>query len=231
MDTACTAFRATWLENALAACSPGFAADPAQGAHRAACTACARWSARRTDQIAALRGVTRRSAPNHLAKAIAMALVPGGSGAGSSFETRLARRLTALPQHRAPAVLARLVGEELAAPGHARVRRFAGDLDRPAVPGVLAQRVSVGVASDAARGRGPRPLLSAAAAAAVLLAIGLFFVGGRPEAGRPFTVRQGSPPVPSPLAASLADGWAGGILAAGETAGESLGRPIREEGR
>jgi len=218
MDAAaCNAYRADWLELALDARAGRTRPGDLSAAHADACDACAAWTARRTDHVAALASLTPVSAPAELDEAVAAALVPGAGGRANPFGERLRHRLAALPRHQAPSVLDRLVAEELADPAAARARRFAGDLDRPAVPGALERRlrrvVDAPDAPASLRGR-LWPVLSAvaatAAAAIILLAI-------RPdrETPRPFQVHYGRPPVSSPLATGLADGWTGGILAAG----------------
>jgi hypothetical protein len=140
------------------------------------------------------------------------------TGAASPFEARLLRRLATQARHRAPAVLERLVAEELSDPQAARARRFAGDLERTGAPGALARRLSRSV--DAGRSEPLRVVRrrwipASAVAAAAVLALTLFVLRDRPERGRPFTVHYGRPAAPSPLAASLVDGWTGGFLAAG----------------
>lgn len=99
--------------------------------------------------------------------------------------------LRSLPRHAAPAVLDRLVAEELASPEAARARRFAGDLERQATPSSLWSRVArraEPVAERSERAPGARPFVlrgtaswslpGLAAAAALLL-----WLGGNPRGG------------------------------------------------
>ncbi|MDP6520297.1 MAG: hypothetical protein QF599_12880 [Planctomycetota bacterium] len=145
--------------------------------HLASCAACAaalnRWSA----QAKALEGLSRSSAPDELDVLVARALAPEGRAerlgrAVASLERRAAHDdLEAvvlgggdLPQResalRAPTVLDRLVGEELANPLATQARRAVGRLPRlraPAELEVLVERELAAPAasssSDTGRGR------------------------------------------------------------------------------
>jgi hypothetical protein len=164
--------------------------------------------------VAALFELPRRVVPAPLADSVAADLMPGArtaDGTATCFEARLERRLATLPRHSAPAVLDRLVAEELAAPEAARARRFAGDLGRPAVPGALARRLALGAGAD--RGRRARRLAAAGVAiAAALLAVVLVLRGDPDPKTRPFVVMDGPPPTPNALGTELAVGWTGGSL-------------------
>lgn len=85
----------------------------------------------------------------------------------------IAGALEGLARREAPAVLGRLVREELADPAAARARRFAGDLQRRGTPLELQRRVQIGILSGG-RTRGLlRVFLPVALAAGLLIVAAL----------------------------------------------------------
>jgi hypothetical protein len=200
MDQACQTFRTDWLERALEA-----GVKPQRGAHLDGCADCRSWIAGAQAQIAAMGRLDRRAAPAELE----VRLFAPRADAESAAEELWARRLGDLEPLCAPAVLDRLVDEELRAPSAARARRFAGDLGRQAAPTLLERRVHFALRRrEAPHGRRLR-LAVAASVAAALLALG---VGLLREPERPFIVHRGRPARSQTLVAELAGGWTGSIL-------------------
>lgn len=117
---------------------------------------------------------------------------------------------------RAPAVLERLVGEELADPQAALARRFAGDLERPEAPHGLAARVRRELAArykpSLVRAAVP---FATAAAAALFVWIGLTGRGGEQRSGEySFRVTYADSPAQlSGMAQGLASALGGGVPA------------------
>lgn len=183
MNTACTDFRDTALAVDL---------DRARmSEHGRECADCSAWCERIQREVLALRGLMRLEAPFELDGRVVAALEAGGRqqralnalGVIGRVEPplELDRAVDAdleavepiLRPQRAPAVLDRLVSEELAAPAKTRVRRYLGTLERMATPAELDARVASEL--EVLRSRRPsRPLLRSVtgftlAAAAVLL--------------------------------------------------------------
>jgi len=207
MDQACETFRTLWLERALEA-----GARAQRAAHLEACEACRLWTGGAQAQIAAFANLERLTAPAELEARLFLAR---GASESEAAE-RWARRLADLQPLAAPAVLDRLVDEELRAPESARARRFAGDLPRQDAPTVLEGRVF----RSGRRSAVPRrrlSLIAGAAAAAGLLAVGLALLN---ERERPFTVHHARPARPHAMVAELAGAWTGDILRAEGVAGE-----------
>jgi hypothetical protein len=180
----------------------------------------------RVERIAShLRALGRQRAPAELAERLRQAALE--RGAPASDEALRARELaspalravTGLPRVAAPAVLHRLVREELADPAGARAKRFPGDLERLSTPESLERRVL-----HELRRRIERPGLAIplALAAAALFALVLRYAGlgedggGAPQRRLSFEVVrvEGSAAELDPMARSLADALAGGLLAA-----------------
>jgi hypothetical protein len=212
MDQACQEFRQRWIEDA----------HVARAAHAEECAACRAWLARSTAQVAGLVGLARHAAPVELEQR----LFPLREAPESA--ERSLRRLRELSPLRAPAVLERLVAEELAAPESARARRFAGDLARQATPQALERRLFAGAAP--AQGL-RRRFLAGAAAAAVLLVLltaeALRAVSPAATRARPFLVHRAAPPELHPML--------GGLVGLADARGAAILRPqgepaIEEEG-
>lgn len=152
-DPRCQTLRDDALETLPERCQPAF------DAHVAECGNCRGWLAMRQAQGRALAALAPVTAPDELEERVRFDLgaepAPASAGALRSLE-RLA----------APAVLERLVLEELADPALARARRFAGDLSRRPAPlrleSELAARRGTGAAS-----RRRSPVLAMVAAALV----------------------------------------------------------------
>lgn len=201
MDQACQNFRSRWLEQVL-----DVGERTGRATHLDACAGCQAWVGGAHAQITALAQLPRRTAPAQLEQR----LFPLEAAALAGTEER-ARRLSELQPQTAPAVLERLVQEELLAPEAARARRFAGDLSRHVPPPSLEQRVFPLRPS----GRPSRRTLSlalCAAAAASVLGLALLFErdGGGPRE-RPFIVHRARPARSHALVAELAEGWTAGI--------------------
>ncbi|MEM7305205.1 MAG: hypothetical protein AAF682_00975 [Planctomycetota bacterium] len=180
--------------------------------------------------MAAFSQLGQLKAPDELDERV----FPLASGAASISseqpEPRWMDALEDLPQLQAPAVLDRLVDEELRQVAQARARRFAGGLERQAAPTALERRLFPLDERRPHALRRPRLLSYAAAAAAALTVwVGLNLSGdaGGPAEGplavqRSFAVHSGLPAKMHPLAASMADvrgvdiatlraqAWAGG---------------------
>src|SRR5687767_2985808 len=117
MDQACQTFRTGWLERALEA-----GVRPERG-HLDACGECRAWMGGAQAQIAAFGLLARLAAP----KELETRLFETTRATDAAVEELWTRRLGDLKPLAAPAVLERLVDEELRAPESARARRFAGD--------------------------------------------------------------------------------------------------------
>lgn len=155
----CAAARERILEHGTAA----------GGSHVEACASCRAFAASAEALGRALAAVPRRPAPIALDGRVVAALQAGhrqeravgqvssleGLEAPEALSRGLDRALSggsALPRHPAPAVLERLVREELADPVAARARRHLGALPRRAAPEELRKRLE----RDLARRAGPR---------------------------------------------------------------------------
>ncbi len=143
-------------------------------AHLSRCAACRRDLARAEVRIAFLRDLARVEAPAEMDGAIVAALQAGAR------QSRAIRALTALTPFsapdalarriavsRTPAVLDRLVGEDLVDPAKALASRYAGRLERLRAPADLEHRLG---------SAGPRP--ATRVLTTVLLAAGLVLVLG-----------------------------------------------------
>lgn len=188
MSASCAAFRADWL-------SAGF--DPAHAEQCADCRAWVAASERRilalnslarlsapeglearvARELAgdrsrrlerALRSFVRRAAPSAL-DAAAAGLFRGSESVGDAARgERAAQALRALDFVPAPAVLDRLVAEELLKPELQRAERFPGQLERLAAPEELEEKLHGSVRRKAAVRLVRGPLLALAAAALVV---------------------------------------------------------------
>lgn len=152
--------------------------DAALDAHVAACAACRRELARGEMRAKLVRSLDRVAAPSALDGIVVAALQAGARQARAvraveampalEAPDELARRIPGLV---APAVLDRLVGEDLADPSKALARRYAGRLERLRAPADLEERLG----RDAHR---PRRIVGAgilAAAGVLLVAAVLIF--------------------------------------------------------
>lgn len=157
LQSACRTFRESLLDRAVEA---SLALEVA--GHAAECSACALFAQRFERCSTALSSLTRKRAPHELEGRVVAALEAGSrqqraiealvtlgrlkppaeldgaviSATGGEHAYQLRGR------HAAPAVLERLVSEELSDPPKARSRRFVGSLRRFVAPRVLEQRVA-----------------------------------------------------------------------------------------
>jgi hypothetical protein len=200
MDQACQHFRSRWLEQVL-----DVGERTGRDAHLDACAGCQAWVGGAHAQVTAFAQLPRRPAPAELEQR----LFPLEAAALAGTEER-ARRLSELQHLTAPAVLERLVQEELQAPEAARARRFAGDLGRHVPPPSLEQRVFP-VRLSARPSRRALSLALCAAAAFSVLGLALFFEGDGGPRERPFIVHRARPARSHALVAELAEGWTAGI--------------------
>lgn len=148
-------------------------------AHLAGCSACRREVERAERRVLLARSLTRANAPSELDGAVVAALQAGARQERAiralatltpvAAPDDLARLLTA---PRAPAVLDRLVGEDLVDPAKAFASRYARRLERLRAPADLEQRIG-----DVPRNRRARVLPIALAAAGLLLTIGALTLG------------------------------------------------------
>jgi hypothetical protein len=204
MDPLCQPFRTRWLEHLLDA-----GERTGRDRHLDACAACQAWIGGAHAQVTAFARLPRRPAPAELERR----LFPLQAAALAATEER-ARRLSELERQDAPAILDRLVEEELASPEAARARRFAGDLARHATPATLEQRVFP-VRGPAARvSRRHLSLALCATAALAVLGLSLFFERDGGSRERPFIVHRGRPARSHAMVAELAQGWAPDFLPA-----------------
>jgi hypothetical protein len=177
----------------------------ALASHADDCVSCAAWTSRRRRSVEALGGLIRRAAPQGL-DALVQTEVQ---------RTPLVTLFGELAKHRAPAVLDRLVSEELADPQRAAVRRHLGALPRQVLP-----------AGTSLETRAPRslrrwsrvawlsPMVAAAALTVMLLAPRPEGSVGPDATWRPRyqVVEVEHPEALSPIARSLAEGLVGGPL-------------------
>ncbi len=197
--------------------------DARLDAHLARCSACRRELARAERRVAIVRELPRASAPSALDGAVVAALQAGAR------QERVIRALAALmpfpaPEDlerrialpRAPAVLDRLVEEDMADPAKALVSRFVRRLERLRAPDELAERLR----SIPARSPG-RLLTPVLVAAGLVLVVGSLVLtqvlrGGRepsaPTNGIVFVVERVDSvrdldPVAGGIVAGFTSGW------------------------
>jgi hypothetical protein len=199
MDQACQQYRSRWLEQAL-----DVGERTGRDGHLDACAACRTWIGSARAQGAALTRLPRRPAPAELEQR----LFPLEAAASAGTEV-LARRLGMLEPKAAPAVLERLVQEELIAPDAARARRFAGDLTRHATPTALEQRVFPVRPPGLRPSRRTLSLALCAAASFIILGLALFLERDVSPRERPFIVHHTRPARSHRLVAELAESWTG----------------------
>jgi hypothetical protein len=225
-------------------------------AHVASCGDCASWERRAELLQGTLSALPRVEAPAELEDRVGLALTPEGRRervlyAVSSLErpqvpaeldervlgeavraeleaSEATRRISALGRLAAPAVLDRLVAEELVDPAASRARRFAGDLERVEAPPALDESLADGIGTEAAGGRviplqrrvrQAAPWVAGLAAAVLLLVLAPR--GSEPAEPEPvwsFEVVHADSAAALPgegtLARALVDGISGGVLSA-----------------
>lgn len=172
MSDPCRIYRIEWLERCEHAVEVAGGPDRS---HARSCADCRAWVRSTSAQMELLRGLRRRSAPDALAEhlerelagdrtqrlaralgGLARLAAPAelGERVRSALALPLAQEergqknaqvLHALDVQQAPAVLDRLVDEELRAQELHRSERFAGDLERLSAPVALERRVRFGV--------------------------------------------------------------------------------------
>jgi hypothetical protein len=191
--------------------------------HAADCGECRAWMRARERQVEALRSLARLAAPPELETRIhggSSSESPRPSAAEPSAQRELeeaaARPGVAAVQglHRlnAPTVLLRLVSEELVDPERARLRRFAGDLERARAPHELEHRLAAELEPRRTRRLTWVPLATLAAAG-LLVWLGPFRGAVGPGSTRDLEIVRvdaGDPRL-SPLARDLASAWSGGF--------------------
>ena len=213
----CEGFRAALLASAESA-----TLDPAFAAHASGCPACRHEFERARRRVAFLRGLPAVPAPRDLDGLVVAALQ---AGARQDRAIRALRSLPSVPAPtglfervhgpRAPAVLDRLVGEDLADPHKALARRYAGGLRRLRAPDDLARRVD----GHAPRRRPATFAAAVLAVAALVLVVGVLFLA-RPDVpsatpdARPVLVVQRVDSLRGldPLAGQIVSGLTGGVL-------------------
>ncbi len=228
MEHSCSDYRIRVLDRVVADDAAQLTRTPLP-----ACAVCERWTQRVEGQLSGLRSIGRVSAPDELRERLVQ---DRGAETGGEFEdTRLTTALADLPalsapselrarvelelapqslravssltRHRAPAVLKRLVVEELSDSAGQRTRRFVGDLEPQAAPASLWQRAVRSNSSSTLRIW--RPVAGLAAAA---LLIWVIAKPTTPEQERwSFAVVHVSDPASlDPMAHALAGGLTGG---------------------
>ncbi|MFN0006489.1 MAG: hypothetical protein ACKVXR_01175 [Planctomycetota bacterium] len=212
--------------------------DPSLAVHLDECPECSEFARRTKALVAHLSALPRRPAPAELA-----GLVVAATQAGHRQE-RAANAVSALSRlpvpsdleivafdeervdeqrsrldpigARAPAVLDRLVDEELRDPAAAISRRFASRLDRRRAPGALRERVAGTVRAFLPPSR-LRLILPLAAGVALLVLVGVRFFGERSsqvgEATDGFqVVYESTMGSMDPMARGLLAGLTGGVV-------------------
>lgn len=221
MSDSCRSFRDDWLE----AAPGGDDARAPMPAHRAECAACDAWCTRIAAQLRALGELRPLTAPPILYAATANEVESGSEArfarlisgleplaAPPELEARVADEgfysafLGRLTVFSAPAVLERLVSEELADRG-ARARRFAANLEPQVAPASLAERLRGWRSVPIAR-RSLAPL--AALAAGLLVWLGVRAPWKTAEPRYAFRVRYADVSALDPLAAELGQALSGG---------------------
>ncbi len=243
MDPRCQTYREALLGAAFA--------SPPQEDHAASCERCAAWARSGARQAEAVRGLRRLPAPFELDGSVVAALGAGQRQARAAraiaellrvsspaeLESAVDAELDAVlgeetreadgePERlRAPAVLDRLVNEELADPVRARVSRYLGSLRRRRAPQRLRARLALSL--EEREFSGPRRIrgvlwggLSLAAGALLAwygsLSLDRWGEGRRQPAGYDFAIeRMSSSEGLSPMALGHLDGLSGGLLLAG----------------
>lgn len=223
----CTAVREALLEHR----GEAGAGAPELSAHLERCAECAAFAHRTTSIVALVSTLPRRAVPAELA-----GLVVAATQAGHRQE-RAIRALSALSRlpapsdlesitlgggrtderpivAKAPAVLDRLVDEDLRDPAAAISRRFAGRLDRRAAPNALRERLAG--ASWASTSRGYRLLVPVAAGVALLVLSSVWIFRDRtqvPAADDDFqVVYETNLDSMDPMARGMLYGLSGGVI-------------------
>lgn len=206
--------------------------------HAARCAACAQFEKRFAFREAELARIERLSAPQELEGRVVAAL-EAGARQQRAVEALLGISRLKPPveldgavlavasdrgRHAAPAVLERLVSEELSDPAKARTRRFVGSLRRFHAPRALAQRLSRDLVT--VRASDSRPLrvvawVGLAAVALIALATPLVIERALQTGKRPYLVKHVDANASksllgslNPAAHDLLDSAGGGILSA-----------------
>jgi hypothetical protein len=213
--------------------------------HARECSACAQWLRRFEQREGVLRSLPRQLAPESLGGRVVAAIQAGerqaravralqGLGrleqpaqleqrvqdevAGEAAEKANEPLQALAGRQLAPAVLDRLVAEELSDPSKARVARFAGSVPRLKAPAELEQRVAEELARPARRNSGSAWWI-AAAAALVLATLAPIWILGESRV-RPFRVEYtDSFASMSPMSRGLLESASSGMF--GRAAAES----------
>lgn len=229
----CRAVREAWLQDAPS--SPPSALRRPEP-HLDACAACAAWVRAAELHARVLGELGRVDTPAELLDRVAAELVTSAAVGSPRLEREL-QALRTLTWHPAPAVLERLVAEELAAPEPHRTERFT-DLERMRAPDQLARRIERRL-RRADLTRRFAPLAGGLAAAAVLgwLTLAGVFRPSEQRRERPFEIvhaRDASvlhPWVRDTLGALGADAFAGPEAAAPEGLAPATPGPAEEDRR
>jgi predicted anti-sigma-YlaC factor YlaD len=158
----------------------------------------------------AVGSLARLAAPSVLDAAVASLFEERAPAGDAARGERAAQALRALDLVPAPAVLDRLVAEELARPELQRAERFPGQLERLAAPEELEEKLHGSVRRKAAVRLVRGPLL-ALAAAAVVVWVALQVDRPQPRSYRFQVVHATSLEGLDPMARSLAESLTGGI--------------------
>lgn len=169
MSFLCQKARRQWLDR-VAALETRDATDPLEGGglgveHLASCSACREWQHGVSLQLRAFRELPTLEAPEELERRLFPSARPSRELDASSPAIQAVRALDRLE---APAVLERLVAEELSDPAAARADRFAGGLDRINAPRLLERRLVATLRRGTRSRRWIAPLAVAAAAVTLL---------------------------------------------------------------
>lgn len=181
MRPGCRELRDTWIEFARTS-----ALDRELAAHLATCEECTRFVANARRTARALVELARQDVPEELAGRVVAACHSGFLQERAARWTRELARLeapSALDQKvlgvaradvRAPAVLERLVAEELRDPAKAISRRYVGSLQRQRAPRTLAEHVAHALHRPRPTLRGLRAWQLVAASCAGVLFVVIF---------------------------------------------------------
>jgi len=138
--------------------------------HSVSCERCSSWLRARHSLLGHIASVQRFPAPAELDELVAAQIAGdhvtrAGKADTLPSDSLSAKLLGGLERMAAPAVLERLVTEELADPASARARRFVGDLERSPAPQSLTARLRQQLAGFRSGERGQRARLAGAASA------------------------------------------------------------------
>jgi hypothetical protein len=228
MTFTCTAVREMLIEHR----GQASASESGLHGHLDECSDCSEFASRTKALAALVSSLPRRPAPNELAGLVVAAMQAGHR------QERAAKALSALSRRpvpselevvaldddrpgddsiraKAPAVLDRLVDQDLRDHAAAISKRFAGRLDRRAAPAALRERVAGADWTFLPRRR-IRWVLPLAAGVALLVLLGVRFLGGDTQAEEATdgfqVVYESSLDSMDPMARVLLTGLTGGVV-------------------